>query len=176
MFTFLACSTLLVFVVCPISAVLVNRTIDDYYGDSASGVKPHYEGSWNYGPECPGCYVQPEKARTFNSSWHDSTTSQKNPIHSVQFSFNGTAIWVYCVVPNHVSKATTFVNISFELDGKDAGHYTHEPDKGSDEYRYNVTVYTNTQLAKVQHKLKMLAGHQGSQNSLFLFDWAEYTP
>lgn len=86
----LGLASLLLVAIDPASARLTNRTIDDFYGDSASGVKPLYGGSWNYGPKCPGCAAQPEKAGTFRSSWHDATTSKKEPYRNVQFSFNGT--------------------------------------------------------------------------------------
>lgn len=195
MATFLALAKYLFLLISPVFAGLANRTIDDFHGDSVSGVTPLYGGSWNYGPQCPRCGAQPEKAGTFMSSWHDSTTTKKEPYRNVQFSFNGThcydyvrvamkprktssgtAIWVYCVVPNHISKITTLVNISFELDGEHAGYYTHKPDENSEKYSYNVTVYNNTRLSKTQHTLNMLTTRQGSQDSLLLFDWAEYTP
>ena len=86
----------------------------------------------------------------------------------------GTAIWVYCIVPNNVPNAMTFVNISFSLDGEPAGSYTHKPDMSSDVINYNVTVYNNTHLRNSQHALSMLAV-QGASRSLVLFDWAEYT-
>lgn len=80
---------------------------------------------------------------------------------------------MYCIVPNLIEGTTTFVNISFELDGKPVGHYTHSPDTIS-LYEYNVTVYSHSELENVQHILKMYAeGDEGA--SLFLFDWAEYT-
>lgn len=80
---------------------------------------------------------------------------------------------MYCIVPNLIEGTTTFVNISFELDGKPVVHYTHSPDTIS-LYEYNVTVYSHSELENVQHILKIYAeGDEGA--SLFLFDWAEYT-
>ncbi|KZT68205.1 hypothetical protein DAEQUDRAFT_712398 [Daedalea quercina L-15889] len=168
-------AALLLLIVCRLTlAAVTNRTIDDEYGDSVTGRRPIYDGPWNYGPACPGCFVQPSPKDVFMSSWHDTTTSLQNDHQTISLLFNGTAVWVYCVVPNYVQSATTFVNISFNLDGAPVGTYMHQPDESSDVYSYNVTVYSNTDLANTQHTLVMWAV-QGSGPSLLLFDWAEYT-
>ncbi|EPS95479.1 hypothetical protein FOMPIDRAFT_1090759, partial [Fomitopsis schrenkii] len=156
------------------SAKPINRTIDDHYGDSFTGVQPAYGGRWNYGPNCSECAIHPEPADTFMSSWHDSTTSPTNDI-SVALNFTGTAIWVYCIIPDTISTVqgvSTFVNISFELDDKPVEKYTHPP--GATSYEYNVTVYSHPKLDNTQHILKMSAV-QGENSSVFLFDWAKYT-
>ena len=126
------------------------------------------------------------------ASWHDTTTSPANDIVTVTLNFTGVysvtyvlfiaqcarkgvAIWVYCVVPNEVPDAPTFMNISFELDGKPAGNFTHSPNQ-SELYEYNVTVYSRSELDNAQHTLKMSAVQgETATRSLLLFDWAEYT-
>ena len=72
------------------SAKLVNRTIDDHYGDAVTGFLPVYEGGWNYGPNCSACLARPEPADTFMASWHDSSASPWNDIVSVTLNFTGT--------------------------------------------------------------------------------------
>lgn len=173
------------------SAKLTNRTIDDHYGDSMTGLLPVYVGGWNYGPNCSQCLVRPEPADTFMASWHDTTTSPANDIVTVTLNFTGVysvtyvlfiaqrarkgvAIWVYCVVPNEVPDAPTSMNISFELDGKPTGNFIHNPNN-SELYEYNVTVYSRSELDNAQHTLKMSAVQAGETRSLLLFDWAEYT-
>ena len=75
-----------------------NRTIDDNYGDSATGAKPTYSDGWNYGPDCPGCFVQPVVGETFDKSWHDVTASPSDPApRNVTLTFTGTCM------PNRVS-------------------------------------------------------------------------
>lgn len=83
------------------SAKIINRTIDDYYGDSVTGLQPVYDqGEWNYGPTCSKCTARPEPADTFMSSWHDSTTSPANDIISVTLNFTGRHLrhndWINC--------------------------------------------------------------------------------
>ena len=176
------------------SANLVNRTIDDHYGDSVTGIQPIYNGKWNYGPTCGDCSARLDQAKTFMSSWHDTTASPDNNI-SVAFNFTGVcfaacihrtlviycerkgiAIWVYCIVPNEVPNLVTFVNISIELDGKPAGKFQHSAQQATDSepYGYNVTIYSHSELENTQHTLIMSAMPDEGQ-SLFLFDWAEYT-
>ncbi|KAH9829640.1 uncharacterized protein C8Q71DRAFT_717950 [Rhodofomes roseus] len=155
---------------------LTNRTIDDYYGDSVTGLQPQYRSgsAWNYGPQCPGCFIQPAADEAFDQSWHDVTASPNDPGPSnVTLTFTGTAVWVYGVVPNYVQYATTFVNVSFELDGKVAGLYTHVPST-STSYEYNVTLFSNTGLANTQHTL-VISPQREPDTSYMAFDWAQYT-
>ncbi|TFY61549.1 hypothetical protein EVJ58_g4437 [Rhodofomes roseus] len=151
----------------------VNRTIDDYLGDSATGARPVFSPGWNYGPTCPGCYVQPDIALTFDRSWHDTTVSVYSVTTNISIEFTGTALWVYGIVPNYVRNANTLVNVSFALDGAPAGNYTHQP-SSSNEFFYNVTLFSTTALENVAHTLVMTP--QGTAEASYLaFDWAEYT-
>ncbi|EED84926.1 predicted protein [Postia placenta Mad-698-R] len=158
-------------------AKLTNRTIDDENGDSVTGLQPVYapaSGAWNYGPTCSGCYVQPDVDDCFDHSWHDVTASPTDPEpRNITLTFNGTAIWVFGVVPNNVLYATTFVNISFELDGHTVGTFSHLPSE-SDAYQYNVTLYSNTSLEDAQHTL-IITPRRDVNASYMAFDWAMYT-
>jgi len=160
-------------------STLTNRTIDDENGDSESGLRPIYAptaDAWNYGPACPGCYVQPNPDDTFDQSWHDVTVSPTDSsLRNVTLTFNGTAIWVYGVVPNYVQYATTYVNVTFEMDGHKVGVYSHIPST-SDTYIYNVTMYQNTSLQNGLHTLVISPQGIGAANASYMsFDWAEYT-
>ena len=69
------------------------------------------------------------------------------------------------------------MNISFELDGKQAENFTHSPDE-SYLYYYNVTIFHRLGLEDTLHTLRMSAIPQADNDapsSIFLFDWAEYT-
>ncbi|KAH9842687.1 uncharacterized protein C8Q71DRAFT_733970 [Rhodofomes roseus] len=156
------------------SSIACNRTIDDTDGDSVTGVHPRYSSYWNDGPSCSGCSAQPEADETFHGTWHDTTSNNPmgSPAHNVSISFQGTAIWVYCVVPNYILNADTLVNIDFTLDGEFSNTYTHSPEQ-SDTYDYNVTVYSNTTLKNIKHTLVLTA--KDDSPSIILFDWAMYT-
>ncbi|KAH9934655.1 uncharacterized protein B0H18DRAFT_483253 [Fomitopsis serialis] len=157
------------------SSIASNRTIDDTFGDSATGALPIYSRSWSKGQNCPSCLAQPDKNATFDHTWHDTTSNSPpdSPAHNVSIVFHGTAIWVYCVVPNRIKDATTLVNITFALDGVPAGSYQHMP-RNTATYDYNVTVYENTMLSNSIHTLVMTAENDPNP-SILLFDWALYT-
>ena len=70
-------------------ALVVNRTIDDHYGDSVTGRLPVYSGEWDYGPTCPECSVQPSLQDVFMSSWHETTSSSQYAHDTVTLLFNG---------------------------------------------------------------------------------------
>ncbi|KZT74166.1 hypothetical protein DAEQUDRAFT_761603 [Daedalea quercina L-15889] len=159
-------------------ALLTNRTIDDTYGDLVTNLQVAYTSNWNPGQACSGCAVQPNKAEAFSGTWHDTTSNNPNATspHSATLQFNGTAIWVNCILVNSANSSgtTIFTNISFELDGAVAGTYDHVPDPSASPYLYNITTFSNTNLDMGEHTLVMTA-LQGSDPSLLLFDWAQYT-
>lgn len=69
-------------------AMRINRTIDDTYGDSITGLQVVYSG-WNTGQLCPGCAVQPDASATFEGSWHDTTSWNGDAPPSATMRFNG---------------------------------------------------------------------------------------
>lgn len=64
--------------------------------------------------------------------------------------------------------------MQFELDGVRVDSFSHSPDNNREELLYNQTVFSTTGLAGTVHTLVMAAA-PGSNTSLILFDWAEYT-
>ncbi|KZT64255.1 hypothetical protein DAEQUDRAFT_741413 [Daedalea quercina L-15889] len=156
----------------------MNKTIDDFYGDSVTGTKPSYTEGWAYGPNCTTCTVTPDVDDLFDRSWHEVTAFSTDPYpENVTISFSGIAIWVYCVVPNftnHSTGAISSVNVTFQLDGEMHGYYMHQPDGTDATFLYNVTVYSNTSLESGQHTLVMTP--QALVGGTYLgFDWAQYT-
>ena len=163
----------------PGSAFLVNRTIDDKFGDSISQVAPLYLPSnvrWDQGNTCLGCLVNHtfvDVSRAFDGTWHDSTYSGIGyPEHSITFNFTGTAVYVYHLLANTVPKTTTLTNLSFHIDGALVGLFKHEPDSSSD-ILYHVLVYANASIPNAEHVMEIRAG--GTDASLMLFDFVEYT-
>jgi hypothetical protein len=71
----------------PAAGAGTNRTLDD---SASTGVT--YAGKWNDGPQCPGCYVQPDPAQCQGRSWHDTTVGpdpNAADSASVSVSFSG---------------------------------------------------------------------------------------
>ena len=163
--------------IAPVFSILVNRTIDDERGDSLTGQKPLYtpEDQWHQGATCSVCLVNPstlDTSQIFDTTWHDGTYDLGGEDFTVQANFTGTAVYVFNIIPNTVSGATTLTNLTFTLDGDFVGQFTHTPDATAD-VTYRAPVYTNTTLSNSEHSLIMRAG--GLNASLILFDYIVYT-
>ncbi|KAJ6562836.1 hypothetical protein DFH09DRAFT_490905 [Mycena vulgaris] len=119
--TFLAACALAYLEGC-ISAVL-NRTIDNFKGDLTTGFVPIYEPqhSWNtvVDGNCTLCSVKPDPTRTVDNTWHDSSQRAGDSPSSVTIQFTGTAIYLFCIVPQ--DDPTNLVNLTFTVDGASTG-------------------------------------------------------
>ncbi|KAJ7483814.1 hypothetical protein B0H11DRAFT_1914677 [Mycena galericulata] len=134
-----------------------NRTIDDFYGDSVTGVVPSYDpsGVWN-------------AVVVFDDTWHDTTSLNATDPPSVTIQFTGTAIYLFGIVPNTVPFADTIVDLTFVLDGAFLGSYTHTPDT-STTILYSVLMLSSSGLSNKTHTLLAQTA------ALFIFDYAIYT-
>ncbi|PIL24993.1 hypothetical protein GSI_12880 [Ganoderma sinense ZZ0214-1] len=161
---------------------LVNVTVDDTFGDPNTGLHPVYSPNqptpWNPGsPDqtCPQCKIRPSTlnlSQVYKQTWQDAMYKPPAPSPTITFSFSGSAVYVFNIVPNNLPGTVTFANISFTIDGENVGSFTHTPDNSSD-ILYNHLVYSNTILQDGLHTLIMSAG--GDAQSLILFDYLLYT-
>ncbi|KAF7353824.1 hypothetical protein MVEN_01068000 [Mycena venus] len=156
--------------------VISNRTIDDQFGDSVSGVLPSYSPAqvWNEGTSCENCTIHPDPALAFNHTWHDSSQFPTEEPVSVSLDFTGTAVWVFCIVPPIITGKITRYNLSFNLDaGAHQGQFSYTPTSSS-EFLYNVPVVSLPSLPNTAHTLSILTD-DSTDGSIFLFDYAVYT-
>lgn len=72
-----------------IRAELVNRTIDDEYGDPTGGGSVDYGPNWEQGNDCVGCAVSPDRSQAFDGTWHDSTANGKRGARNMTITFSG---------------------------------------------------------------------------------------
>jgi hypothetical protein len=74
------------------SAILVNRTIDDQFGDPITGTYPTYSPAedWRPGANCSDCSVRPDVTKAFDGTWHDSTYYPGDAPRTVTVTFSGT--------------------------------------------------------------------------------------
>ncbi|KAJ7694652.1 hypothetical protein B0H17DRAFT_1199171 [Mycena rosella] len=156
------------------TSTLVNRTIDDTKGDSVSGLLPIYSPPAQFSPNsnCPTCKVRLDPARVFDGTWHDSSQLRDGPPVSVALSFNGTAIYIVCVLANTVKDAVTSSDFVFTLDGSRNGSFTHKPTSSPD-YIYGANVFSVNGLEQGPHEVVLTTDN--STGSLLLFDYASYT-
>ena len=163
----------------PVSARLVNITVDDTFGDPTTCLFPEYSpnnGTWNAvssSENCPSCYIGPsilDLAQIHNGTWHDTTYLPWETPATITVRFNGSAVYVFNILPNTLPSTITIANISFSIDGEDVYQFLHSPESGTT-ILYNQLVYRNTTLSDGTHILTMTAG----SNSLVLFDYLLYT-
>ncbi|KAJ7662906.1 hypothetical protein B0H17DRAFT_952938 [Mycena rosella] len=150
-----------------------NRTIDDFNGDLITGFMPLYEPQnvWNTDGNCSACFVKPDPSQALDLTWHDSTQkSEGDSPSSVTIQFTGTAIYLFCIIPNTVPNSATTVSLAFTIDDTSHGGYNHAPDASSD-ILYAVPVLSAEALSNEPHTLVA----RTAEPSLFIFDYAMYT-
>jgi hypothetical protein len=96
----------------------------------------------------------------------------------------GTAIYAFCIIANTIATTSTTTRLFFTIDGQPSLRppFEHKPDD-SNEFIYNVPVYSNTTLEDGDHQLIIsLFGAPDTNeldefkaHSLILFDYAVYT-
>ncbi|KAJ6562193.1 hypothetical protein B0H19DRAFT_942719 [Mycena capillaripes] len=160
----------------------VNRTIDDVFGDSVTGVMVQYlpevpasdEPLWINQTSCAGCLNVPDATLTLDNTWSAARYLANVGSLSLSMKFTGTSIYVFFVVPNFAagSGLASTVRCDFFIDGIPAGSFTHESD-GSGEFAYNALVYKNTTVSDGDHVL--LIETTGADPAIIIFDYAIYT-
>ncbi|KAF4592735.1 hypothetical protein EYR38_008435 [Pleurotus pulmonarius] len=164
-------------------AVLVNKTIDDKFGDRTTKHVISYSpvGSWNDGTNCERCSARPDNDMFVNRTWTDSTFSESASgrevpgiVPTASVGFNGTAVYVLCALAR--SKSTPYGNsdMRFFIDGHLAGTFSREA-PGTPGYEYNVTVFSIANLLPTEHIITIQNGHSGGPPSLMLLDAIVYT-
>ncbi|KAJ6476361.1 hypothetical protein C8R45DRAFT_377773 [Mycena sanguinolenta] len=158
------------------TSAVSNRTIDDVYGDTVTGLRPIY------GPSnapylvvennCIFCLVQPDAAQTVDHSWHDVIVAN-DATYTVTIQFTGTAIYFFGIVPNTVpgGHGIRAVNTNFSLDGASSGSYTHLQDPTTSTMLYHVPMFALDGLSNDTHTLVAYA----QSSSWLFFDYALYT-
>ncbi|KAJ7491078.1 hypothetical protein FB451DRAFT_630759 [Mycena latifolia] len=153
----------------------LNRTIDDEFGDSVSGVQPTYRPAsfWSLDSSCDGCVLHADPKLAFNHTWHDSSQLPGTAPVSLTLDFVGTAVYVYCILPPITPNVVTSYNLNFTLDGASRGRYFRSPTSTTD-YLYNVSVLSLESLPNTAHSL-VISTDDSVDGSIFLFDYAVYT-
>ena len=175
----------------------VNHTIDDEKGDSLTRAVPVYtpsDGPWTQGSNCIQCRVSPALVQashaSYDGTWHDGTTqlgSEDLLTAAVGFSGElfqncaefmdlqslGVAVYVFCVVTRSEVSPDGNSDMSFFIDGEQAGQYVVPPD-GDTSYAYNVPVFVKDGLAAGSHQLLIVNGRTGGNKSLVLLDYIIY--
>ncbi|KAJ3550094.1 hypothetical protein NMY22_g632 [Coprinellus aureogranulatus] len=159
-------------------AAVVNRTIDDTFGDSETRRLPLYLPSigevWK-GPECVGCAINPDTSKAFKNSYQAATYAPDSGKISITLTFNGTAIWVFFILANNEGDGiTTVTDVNFAMDGESTPiNFRHAPDLTTRDPLFNQLVYSRTDMPFKTHALEIFA--DANFNVYINFDYAIYT-
>ncbi|KAJ7063635.1 hypothetical protein C8F01DRAFT_1368151 [Mycena amicta] len=175
------------------SVIAVNRTIDDEFGDLATGLHPIYtpDEFWSLvclfqeqsnvfthrqDSTCETCVLHPNPALAFNGTWHDSSQFTNTTPVSVTLQFSGTGIYVFCIVPPVLPGVVSRYRLNYTLDSSGSsgtpttGNFSLDPISRTD-YTYNLPVVSMSGLSNGAHTLLVST----NDASVFLFDYAVYT-
>ncbi|KAI0735581.1 hypothetical protein C8Q76DRAFT_581238, partial [Earliella scabrosa] len=165
------------------SAVLANLTIDDTLGDHFFGTQIEYNppGVWKVGQDCTDCTARIDPSQTLSGTWHDGTFSPvaengggANELLTATVSFEGVAVYVFCIVAHTLRSPVGRSDMAFFLNGTLVGNFTQEP-TGDTNIDYDVPVYSNPSLPFGNHTITIVNGHVDGPQSLTLLDYIYYT-
>ncbi|KAJ2915242.1 hypothetical protein MD484_g5185, partial [Candolleomyces efflorescens] len=94
---------------------------------------------------------------------------------SISIPFEGTAIYVFFILANHVDNpdVPTRTECNFLLNNEAAVRYIHTPDQTTNELVYNAPVYNRTNLPQREHILDIVV--EGYDYDVYInFDYAIY--
>ncbi|PBK93292.1 hypothetical protein ARMGADRAFT_1080439 [Armillaria gallica] len=153
---------------------LVNVTIDD------QSPSLFYSNLWGDGGSCLSCLAAPNASQAIHETWHDSThyaddETNPYPTPNVSTSFNGTAIYVICILPRTPGSVIGSSDMSFYIDSDLVGDFVNNPSPGERGFDYNYTVYSNTSIPPGQHRFTLQNGRVGASQTLTLFDAIVYS-
>ncbi|KIM48570.1 hypothetical protein M413DRAFT_437782 [Hebeloma cylindrosporum] len=142
-------------------AGIVNRTIDDAFGDSSTlrqvAYLPTTLNVWQ-DLTCSGCLIRPDTSRAFKGTYTAATYSPQLGSMSITMKFNGTAIYVFFILAN---------NAGDEL-------FQHAPDLSRTDIDYNQLVYSKEALINAEHTL--VISTSGVDTNVYVnFDYVIYT-
>ncbi|KAF9463794.1 hypothetical protein BDZ94DRAFT_1258045 [Collybia nuda] len=147
-------------------AGLVNITVDDSSGDPRSGNSILYNppSVWNTAEHCSSvlCNARPDIKIVYSGSWHEATFDPQSTIVPItaSFEFQGSAVYVYCVLATSIAFPSGKSEMSFSIDGQLAGTFSRSP-PGPWGYQYNVPVFSHSALSPGTHRLDITNGNIG---------------
>ncbi|KAJ3557687.1 hypothetical protein NM688_g1338 [Phlebia brevispora] len=163
----------------PANSVLINVTVDDNGPDPLTGLSITYapNGEWSFGPNCTTCDAKPDPTKVLDGTWHDVSffpTVDANVLQTATLVFNGSAIYVYCVIAPSSSALDGNADMLFSIDGQTVGSFIANT-TGQNGYEYNVPVYTNTSIPPGLHTFTLQNGRTNGEASLVLLDYMVYS-
>ncbi|KAK0232898.1 hypothetical protein IW262DRAFT_32181 [Armillaria fumosa] len=158
-------------------AALVNVTVDDQNGDPKTQDTVSYTpaDAWTVNSTCNNCFAPVDPSKAWDRTWHVGKFSNESAAVLASYTFSGTAVYVNCILAQSVQHPTGRSDMTFFIDGVQAGTYSSEPDPSSPDYVYNMTVFAYENLSSGRHIIQIQNGHIGGSASLILLDSIIYS-
>ncbi|PFH51664.1 hypothetical protein AMATHDRAFT_141988 [Amanita thiersii Skay4041] len=171
--------TLCVLLAAPSLATIVNRTIDDTYGDEVTGQKPLYlpsrAGVWQ-NRTCTVCDIKPDESLAHNGTWTAVVYHPNMDEVIITLRFTGVAIYVFFITANNAGPGvSTNTSCIFTLDGDNpySAYYSHIADESTQPLEYDVLAFSKAGLENGNHTLTIVP--TGPLDSYVNVDYALYT-
>ncbi|KAJ7037471.1 hypothetical protein C8F04DRAFT_1092574 [Mycena alexandri] len=163
------------------AAVLVNTTVDDLNpGPQGNSVVYFPAGAWVSGAVggCTDCDPLALSGIAYMDTFHGSLFNQKNKANQLTLptatlTFFGTSVSVNCILSNALSNPPGTSDMTFTIDGVQAGSFTHSP-TGAPGFQSS-TVFISDPLLPGTHTLVISNGRPGGATSLTILDSVEYS-
>ncbi|KAI0090028.1 hypothetical protein BDY19DRAFT_888760 [Irpex rosettiformis] len=156
----------------------VNVTVDDAEIDNGvSRITYSDPTTWKEGNGCTSCAAHPSTDNVFDKTWHDTsfpTNGTYGDLRNASLVFNGSAIYVYCIISHSLDNPFGNSDMTFYIDDEVVGNYALYPN-GDPTYDFNVPVYTNDSISPGVHSFRLQGGSIGGQWSIVLLDYIVYT-
>lgn len=157
-------------------ATLVTVTVDDQNGDPTNTVLYTPQEAWAVNSPCNECDAQVNASKAYDETWHVGKFNNKSTsVLYASYSFFGSAVYVKCILALTAEHPTGRSDMTFFIDGIQAGTYSSEPDPSGQGYEYNVTVFAHEGLSSGSHNIQIQSGHMGDNTSLILLDSIIYS-
>ncbi|KAK0478159.1 hypothetical protein IW261DRAFT_1565144 [Armillaria novae-zelandiae] len=159
-------------------AVLVNVTVDDQNGDPETEDTVSYIPAdvWAVSSSCDNCFPQVDLSKAWDNTWHvGKFINGSAAVPLASYTFSGTAVYVNCILVPGAKHPAGRSDMTFFIDGVQAGTYSSEPDPSSPDSVYNVTVFAHENLPSSRHIIQIQSGHIGGSASLILLDSIIYS-
>ncbi|KAK0506422.1 hypothetical protein EDD18DRAFT_1342731 [Armillaria luteobubalina] len=159
-------------------AALVNVTVDDQNGDPITQDTISYTpaDAWTVSSACNNCFAPVDSSQAWDQTWHvGKFNNESTAVLQASYTFSGTAVYVNCILARSVQHPTGRSDMTFFIDGVQAGTYSSEPDPPSPDYVYNATVFAYENLSSGRHIIQIQSGHTEGSASLILLDSLIYS-
>ncbi|KAK0205513.1 hypothetical protein DFS33DRAFT_1429160 [Desarmillaria ectypa] len=149
--------------------ILLSEDLDDIEGQGENiDSGNHTGGNGNAGGSNKNALRRGGNVSALQS---DARDFDDTPV-TAQFTFNGSAIYIYCVQPvGSSSTSPTTMNLTFTLDNQLVGTYEHETSNTTAEPTPHFNVFSKENLTSSTHVLLASLG----VNSVLLVDYMIYT-